>query len=408
MVWLATMLVVLGQAAGVSEFRGVTYVKPAGWAEQNEPEVRLLVAPQSRQGELVVLMIFAAHPATNDPAAELKAFADQAEQKGRRLSRGGLERKAFGPYQALLMGSKVDLPGVGQHSRIYELVTDGKTTALATAMYRGDASFAANEATLLQTMASVKPGGAQQAQGSAPSPRREAPAPQAASAGGGGIPYGTTTAPVSDKAFRPSGRGVPIPPPSLERGVPLGLWWCVYVSKYGESLYPKVFLPDGTAVDFFRPGGPSLVDLDGMRARGEAGYIGRYEVSGGVLTTTFGKSRVSKPLVAHSTAEGPYFVWDSSEYQPAIALSRQALLGTWRRGAQGTYTFRADGTVVTTPAMIDAQWTHKNNHEQLIGTWALDGYLLALQFPVDGARVYYAFRSTKGGLIINQSLLTRE
>jgi hypothetical protein len=411
MVGLATMLVLLGQAPGAAEFQGVTYVNAAGWAEQNQPEVRTLVAPSSQPGEFAVLMIFAARAASADPAADLQAFADQAEHQGRTLMRGGIERKRFGPYTALMMPARAELPSLGQHSRIYELVTDAQTSALVVALYRGEATFAANRATLLQVMASVKPGAGAGVVRGPPVPAsaaREAPPAPAGGTSSGGIPYADTKALVFTKGFRPSGRGVPIPRATLASGVPVGLWWNAHVASASSSIHTTVFLPDRTIVRYFRPGGPALVDLDGMRALGDQPYIGRYEVEGGVMTATYGEYRVSKPITLHSTSEGPFFIWNHEEYHPAMPLSRQAVVGTWRLGAVGTYTFRQDGTVITTPPMIDATFSHASIKEQLVGTWALDGYLLALQFPVDGARVFYAFHDDQGGLVIGQSHLVRE
>jgi hypothetical protein len=392
-----------------------SYLNPAGWADQHREGTHTLIPPVVRQGEFLALLIFAPRPASSNPSADLMAFADQAEQQGRRLERGGIERRRVGQATLYFMAARADLPGLGPHSRIYEIVTEGTRSVLATAVYRGDATFTANEATLRKIMTSVRPGAEALAQQAAPPENVQT---------GGGIPYGPSKALVTDKDFRPSGHGVTIPPAALNNGVPVGLWWNVHISTNlsgatswnspfvraagGGSIYSTVFLTDGTVVRFFRPGGPNLVDIQGMRALGDSPYIGDYSVSSGVMTAAYGEFRISKPIKVGGSSEQPYFVWNAEEYHPASPLTPHFLLGTWRWGASGTIAFRADGTVVTTPPVIDAQWTHTSNTEPLVGTWVLDGYLLALRFPTDGSRVYVVFRDNNGGLVVNQSLLSRE
>jgi hypothetical protein len=41
------------------------------------------------------------------------------------------------------------------------------------------------------------------------------------------------------------------------------------------------------------------------------------------------------------------------------------------------------------------------------GRWFLDGHLLAMRFSADGDRVRSAFRTSLGGLVLNQELLMR-
>lgn len=372
MTGLITLLLVLGLVP-VSDFHGAAYSNAARWVEKDQPDVRALMAPPGRSGEFAMVMITAPRPAGRDSIAQLQAFADEAEKLGRRLERGTIERNAVGPYTMLVMPSKVELPGLGTHTRIYELVTDGQRTVLANGFFRGEAA-GANVVAMMQILASVRPGATREAP-----PRGEAPPPPPT--GGQGIPYGPSKAPVLDAKFRPSGHGVPIPPATIAGGMPRGLWWNVHAPT--GSIYPTVFLADGTVARFYRPGGPMLADLEGMRELGDGPYIGRAHVSGGVLTAAYGEYVVSTPIVVRNSSEGPYFLWNHDEHHPAIPLTREFLVGTWRLGAMGTFTFRPDGTVLTTPPMIEAQWAHKSG-EQLVGTWTLEGYLLAL--PVPGRR----------------------
>ena len=381
---LVPLLLVLGQAGAPVQFNGVSYQRPAGWQERSEGELRALIPPGLRSGRVLMVLIAAARPATGDPGAELARFADAAEASATHHQRGPVQSQRAGRFTLLVLTSKVDAPGVGVHQRIYQLVTDGSRSAFVTALSKGDETLEAHQSAMLQLMASVRPGGAGPSSeppaaaaagaGHEPAPARPAPGPVAthveAAPAGTGIPNGPSQAPVLDPRFLPSGRGRPIPPPAMVGGRPVGI--------------------DGTLVHFFRPGGPHLVDLEGMRALGDGDFIGRYSVAAGTMTTEIGKGgeyRRSKPLTVRQDPAGVSFLFDGDEYHPAIPLTRQSLVGTWKMGARGTFTFRADGTVVTPANMIGASWGRADSKEVLTGTWALDGYLLALRFPTERRRV---------------------
>jgi len=265
---------------------------------------------------------------------------------------------------------------------------------------RGKDTLRAQRLALAQLLQGIAPGAAS---------AREAAPP--AAAGGGGIPYGGKPVNVLDKAFRPSGRGKPFPAPAIVDGAPVGPWWYVSISKYGADIRTEVYFPDGTATALFRPGGPRLVDLEGMHALGDDGFVGRYQVGGGQLKVVWGgeeKNAISRPLVVHERGEASSFLWFQREYQPALPVSAQFLAGVWRQGAMGTFTFRADGTVTTTANMIEAQWGRAPGNDTVQGRWFLDGYLLAMRFGADGDRVCTAFRTPHGDLVLRQSLLTRQ
>jgi len=230
-----------------------------------------------------------------------------------------------------------------------------------------------------------------------------------------GIPYGGKPVNQLDKAFRPSGRGKPFPLPAIVDGRPVGPWWFLRVPGGGSNLFSGgvslstyVFFPDGTAAALFRPGGPQLADLESMHALGEDDYIGRFSVAGGVMNIAFGpddRNLLSKPITVKQSGGTPYFLWWQREYQPALPVPRDFLLGTWRSGAMGTMSFRADGTVATTKNMVDTDW---GSTVPVTGTWALDGYLFAMHFPGYGDRVYSLFRTASGSIVLNQSMMSRE
>jgi hypothetical protein len=424
---LVPLLLVLGQAGTPAQFGGVTYVRPDGWQERTEGQLRALVPPTGRPGQVLMVLIAPSAAATNDPATELTRLADAAEKGATHHQRGPVQSRKAGPFTLTLMMGTVDQPGIGLHQRIYQLVSDGRRSAFVTALSKGDETFKEQQPALLQLMGSVRPvepgapgeprAGAGSSGGglAAPVPPGPAATHAGSAPGGSGIPYGVSRAPVLDPHFLPSGQGREIPAPALTDGRPLGIWWSVHNTRSpffsSGAIDTTVFLADGTLVHYFRPGGPHLVDLEGMRALGDADFIGRYSVSGGTMTTEIGKNgeyRRSKPLTVRHDAAGTYFLFDGAEYHPAVPLTRQSLVGTWRMGAMGTFTFRPDGTVVTTANMIDASWGRKDTKEVLTGAWVLDGYLLALRFPADGARVYTAFGAGGGSIVVRQTLLTRE
>jgi hypothetical protein len=231
--------------------------------------------------------------------------------------------------------ARVDLPGIGEHDRIYHGVSDGHESVFAAVLVRGEATLAAQRGALAQLLLSLKPA------------RSAGVAAGVAAAGGEGgqsvggssaIPYGGKPVNMLDRAFRPSGRGQPFPLPAIVDGRPVGPWWFVRVQQFGSThrdfgsstLSTYVFFPDGTATALFRPGGPQSADLDGMRAIGEDGFIGRYEVSGGVLNLRFGPNErdlISKPMTIKQSGGDTYFLWWQREYQPALPALRSFVIG---------------------------------------------------------------------------------
>jgi hypothetical protein len=405
-------LVLLAQAALPATFSGVSYQRPAGWTEKDDGKLRLLVAPPAAPGQFLVVTLAPAGDGSKDPAHDLEALAAKAEAGGKRLSQGSVQLKQAGGLQHAMLLTRVEQGSLGDHERMYELVTDGNTAVLAVAAVKGKETLAKHALALQALLAGLRPATSASAGGASAGDGAASPEPSSAAGAGSGIPYGPSTAAVLDHAFRPSGKGVPMPPPAIEDGKPVGLWWNVHIATLGMgpsgAIYPSLFLPDGTFVLFYRPGGPFLADLDGMRAENDAVHIGRYSVSGKELTVEYGTLRRSGPLRIERTPEGPYFVWDNKEYQPVTPLSRSDLVGTFAQGAIDPITFRADGTLVTTPAGIDAQWSHNDLKERLEGRWYLDGYLLALRFkdPKDD-RVYTAFKASNG-IVLHMGLHTRQ
>jgi len=394
-----------GPAWAQPALQGTLYSMPAGWKEVVQGPARMLVAPVAHANDLLVVLVSPARPAEGAADAQLQSLADAAESKARRLSRGPVQAARRPGLDLLTMPARVDQPGVGEHDRIYGLATDGRRAVFVVVLSRGDDTLHAQRMALAQLLQSIAPAPAT----AAADPQAARPA--AASAEGTGIPYGGKPVNVLDKAFRPSGRGKPFPAPAIVDGAPVGLWWYVYISKYGSDIRTEVYFPDGTATALFRPGGPRLADLEGMHALGDDGFIGRYRVGAGVMSVQWGSdagNAISRPITLHANGDASSFIWFQREYQPALPVTPQFLAGTWREGAMGTFSFRADGTVLTTPNMIEAQWGRARPDETIQGRWFLDGYLLAMRFPSDGDRVCAAFRTPHGDLVLRQSLLTRQ
>lgn len=379
------------------------YHKPEGWSETVQGDARMLVAPVARDGQLLAVLI-SSWPADGSATKQIQSLADAAEASAKRLSRGAVQTDQRGSLKVLTMPASVDQPGLGVHDRIYELVTDGRRTVFLVVLTRGKETLQAQRTALAQLMQGITPGA-----------MADAPAPVAAAAGapvdGSGIPYGGKPVNVLDKEFRPSGHGKAFPAPSIVKGAPVGPWWYLSTSAYGSSARVEIFFPDGTAAFLLRPGLPWAADLDGMHALGDDDFIGRFQVKGSMATAQWGSDpnrAITRPIVLHERGEASSFLWYQREYQPALPVTPKFLVGVWRLGAMGTYTFRADGTVVTTATMIEADGVGSKGDTQLQGRWFADGYLLAMRFGSAGDRVYSAFRTSHGELVLRQSILTRQ
>jgi hypothetical protein len=405
---LVPLCLLLGQAGSAEASAGFTYQVPQGWAQKAEGGERTLVATPARPGQFLMVLVTPARLSSGEAVRELEQAVRALEAGGRRLSQGKAQSQEAGGLTRVTLTTRVDQPPTGVHDRIYQLVTDGRRSSLVVVMSRGEETLAANRAQLAQLLVSFRPGPGAGA-------HREAPPPPPGEAGAGGlelsgIPYGPSDDTLLDKRFRPSGHGTEIPVAALVDGEPLGMWWHVHRSTLpgvaSGSIYPTVFLPDGTAAQFPVPGGPRTIDLEKMRAGRSRPYLGRWSASGEVLTTVYGDSRRSGRMDVRRGERGPTFLWDHDEYNPCLPPGREFLIGTWQLGAKGAFTFHPDGTVTTVPQMIDAQWTHGHD-EPLTGRWFVDGYLLALRFPKDGDRVFQVFKASSGGLVVNLELYER-
>lgn len=368
-------------------FEGTRFERPAGWQQTEQKGTRTLSAPPAAPGEALIVVISAARPSTGDPAAELSQFAAALERSGRRLSAGAMQHATRGGLTVVTMHTRVEQAGLGVHERVYEVVSDGRTNAYAAAVLRGDRTFQAQRDALAQVLGSVAPAGA------------------------AAIPATTgQPVPVGSDNFRPSGSGKPFPLPALVNGSPVGLWWYAtpLQGTLGMVLVEEIFFPDGTNVQVFRPGGPQSVDLDGMRALGQEGSIGRFSVAGGTMTVTWNdpaRTTMRAPLRPQTFAGQQIFEWSDRLYQPGLPLATRELVGTWRTSISGELTFRADGTLSATRHLIDPT---DDGTVPLGGTWALDGYLLALHLGPAGDRVFPVFRTPKDAMVFKGRFFTRQ
>src|SRR5581483_11424827 len=121
-------------------FQGVTYENPGGWEEKQQADTRVLVAPNARAGELLVVILSASSKVIKGPAADLEALARAAELHVAKATHGPADSQQAGDVTITTMTSMIEDPSLGKHSRIYELVSDGTHEAFIAVISRGTAT----------------------------------------------------------------------------------------------------------------------------------------------------------------------------------------------------------------------------------------------------------------------------
>lgn len=376
-------------------FQGVVYENPGKWPEKNQDRVRILIAPNAKSGELLAIMLSAAVKVTGKPIRdELTGFAVGAESGAKLISRGDVRVKHAGNLTIATMLSKVEDSKAGAHDRIYELVTDGTNNAFAMVLSKGEATLKANQETVAKILLGFRPSVTTEVTPGTTS---------------GQIPYADTPGKTPpDPLFRPSGKGRPLPAAGLVGGKPQGLWW-TYTQTGSPTAYGTVFYPDGMALHYVRLGGPNLADLEGMKANQGAGDIGTWSLENGEIGIHFGELVRRTKYTTGEDSDGKFFKGGTQVYRPAIPLTSKLLVGTWAIHGVGSFTFKGDGTVQTTVGMIGSIrniGTYDSN-AAITGTWFLDGYLLVMKFPVEGYRVFPAFRATPSMIAISSYFYMR-
>jgi len=209
-----------------------------------------------------------------------------------------------------------------------------------------------------------------------------------------------------DPQFRPSGHGKRIPAPAIVNGAPQGLWW-TYTTTGAPTAYGTVFFPDGMALHYYRPGGPDLADLEGMKSNHGSGDIGTWSLANNKISIHFGELQRSTAFSVQRDQSGELFKAGSEIYRPATPLTASALAGTWQIHGVGDFTFARDGEVRTTIGMIGSVHGLDYKDGPIKGTWSLDGYLLTMTFPGEGARVLPVFQVSSTEIVITSRFYTR-
>jgi len=332
------------------------------------------------------------------PSSDLEALARQAEKTVTRSTHGQLASLQANGFTVTTMAAQIEDTALGKYNRIYELVSNKTDEVFVAVVSKGDATLADHRDELLKLLASCHP----TSQTSTTSSDAAAPATAPA------IPYAETPGKFpGDPQFRPSGKGRTIPTAAIVNGAPQGLWW-TYTTSGTPTAYGTIFFPDGLALHYYRPGGPNLADLDGMKANRGADDLGEWSLSKAEIAIHFGTLRNSVAYSVGRDRDGAFFKGGTQLYRPATQLTAKALVGTWEIHGTGEFTFNANGTVQTTTAMIGSIHGLGYKSSTLSGTWFLDGYLLVMSFPDEGARVYPAFEVSGTQIVISSWFYQRK
>lgn len=383
----AVWLIVSAGSAGAEG--PVLYELPPGWDDRAEGPGRRLTAPASAPGDLLTVALGTGPAAAGgEAAAVLTAWADADLAPSADRSRSPVVRRTEPPFTVLTLTRKVRDPELGDHERLYQLTTDGRATALAKVTARGAATLEAQGRSLLALLASVRPPAAPAPVPAAVRPPEVPRLP---------VPYGETPDRFpGDPLFLPSGRGRPLPAAGLAEAGPEGLWWTAGAPGTAATL---VFFADGTLLRYYRPGGPLLADLAGMKAGPSAEDVGSWSLTKEGLTTRFGAQTRTSPYTAYRDVLGGFFRAGAQVYRPAGFLTAAALAGRWRSGGLAV-DLGPDGQAAADPGTLDPS--------PLRGRWWAEGTLLVVVPEGGGARVVPAYTALPGQLVIGSRVYRKD
>lgn len=197
----------------------------------------------------------------------------------------------------------------------------------------------------------------------------------------------------------PSGNGVDMPEARLVDDRPEGLWWVFQANGRAEIM---LFLSDGTRVTNPRPGGGTLFDLEGHRAQRGATGLGTFQIDGARIVQHYDGFDADDPFESGSDEDGEWFKIGGAKYVPLSFVSESELVGTWK-GNGSKFIFRADGTYESGQIVSTDEFVANS---VLRGTWALEGYLLAVS-PRDAAGWIGTLGQGHSLLLINGTVYSR-
>lgn len=355
--------------ANADEHRGVTYVPPAGWQGRVDPATgaMVLVPGDLAAGERLVVLLEPATPVGKGTlASQFAASVEAAHARAEVHARGKVEQKSEkGATTHVQMVHLTDRE-LGEHRRLYAQVAIGtRKTFVTVVLPTTDPVFARYGGDVMKMIATIDFAGpaATATPGTPPASR-----PAGHGDGRAGIPTGNTPDLFPGMpGWRPSGRGIAIPDPSLAGGAPRGLWWKVEAT--GAGLKPVVhFYLDGVRASNPRLGGGRLFDREGQAGgRGSTG-VGTFVLADGKITETYDGFVRTERFTAGKDASGTFFQVGAATFRPLVPLSAQTLAAEWKSSSV-VYRFNPDGSYASTLGP---------------GTWILDGYLLLIS-PGQGA-----------------------
>lgn len=402
--WILVGLLVLSLRAAPASAEvtaGISYTVPSGWAAADKGALRILAPSDQRAGELMVVMVVGAQPASGSPEDQVASLAATYNADTKPVGASAVTATDRGAAGKLYVKSfDVENAELGAHTRMLAVLVRGDLRAVILFVFTNNTVLRKHGAAvqeLLKSLAIVaKPG-------SLAAPAVAAAPP--ASATEGALPTGETPGLyMGTPGWRPSGRGVKIPPvPAVVEGRPTGMWWRYQADA--SRMFPllMIYLPDGTHAYNPRFGSGALFDVDGQRKQPGKTGVGTFSVKDGKITQAADGFTQTDAFRSGTDKDGPWFEIGAGRHYPLAQISAKELVGTWR-SPSGKYTFRADGTYEGGTVIINREVTAAQG---TAGTWQADGYLLAFR-PSSGAEWMTSVGRTGSFLVVGQTLYKRE
>lgn len=383
LVLAALAALTLASTSAAATFKGVTYTLPAGWVQKTTPQAAQLSPKGNSQAAIVLLPLFDRAGATT--AVAFRQLVKTGQQGLTVLQSTPLRKGTDAGQEYLAQFFAVKQRTVTSF-RGYILVSKGPLSALATVFIGSQKAFDAVTADLDAFVGSLRVAGA------------AAPPPSTAVPSVGRIPTGDTPDLFPGMiGWLPSGRGTPIPAPVLASGGPVGIWYSL--SATGR-VTARLFLANGTVADFIRFGSGNTVDLDGHR-RTTPTSVGTWTIAGGKLSIAMDGKRWSDAYTTGKDSFGAWFEAGGERFRPALPLSAKQSIGIWRNGST-QFAFAPGGKYAFGQAVSgSANGVDFVEGSQVVGTYVLDGYLIATRDNLGRLTVQAAFVATDDLIMIN-------
>lgn len=382
---------------------GVSYTVPKGWAAADRGALRILAPSEQKAGELMVAMVVGVQPASGSPDDQIASLAATYNADAKVAAASAVSITDRGAAGKLYMKSfDVENADLGAHTRMLAVLVRGDLRGVILFVFTSNAVLRAHGAAVQELMKSLaivaKPGSV-----TAPVVPA-APATLPASGTDGALPTGETAGYLGSPGWRPSGRGVKIPPvPRFVDGRPVGLWWRYQADA--TKMFPllMIYLPDGTVASNPRFGGGALFDVDGQRKQPNRTGVGTFTVQAGKITQVIDSFTQTDTFKSGTDKDGLWFEIGAGRHYPLEPVSAKEMVGTWR-SPSGKLTFRADGTYESGTVIVNSEVTAAQGSG---GTWQADGYLVWFR-SAKGADWMSSVGRTGKLLVVGQTVYKRE